>query len=125
GMVRVFAAGYDPTVDTNFPRDGKGGNASRVEFLVDNQVVQTMDGADAEYWVFRATLTNLPAGTHVLKSRAFYTGQSPTLILDSAPVTFIVDAPPAYSVVSNLTHDVVLSGATPFQLIGTPSGRVR
>jgi hypothetical protein len=125
GMVRVFSAGYDPTVDTNFPRDGKGGNASYVEFLLDNQVVQKMDGADAEYWVFRATLTNVPAGTHILKARAFYTAQSPTLILDSDPVTFTVDAPPAYTVVSNLTHDVVLSGSQAFQFVGTPATRVR
>jgi hypothetical protein len=125
GMVRVFAAGYDPTIPTNFPRDGKGGNASRVEFLVDNQVVQTMDGAEAEYWVFRATLTNLPAGTHVLKTRAFYTGQSPALILDSDPVTFTVDTPPSYAFVTNLTHDVVLSGSQAFQLVGMPSGRLR
>ena len=125
GMVRVFAAGYDPTIPTNFPQDGKGGNASRVEFLLDNEVVQVMDGADAEYWVFRATLTNVPPGTHVLKARAFYTDLNPTMILDSDPVTFIVDPPPAYTVVSNLTHDVVLSGAQSFQLAGTASNRVR
>ena len=125
GMVRVFAAGYDPTVDTNFPRDGKGGNASRMEFLVDNQVVQTMDGADAEYWVFRATLTNLPPGTHVLRTRAFYTEFSPTRILDSDPVTFTVDPAPSYALVTNLTHDIALSGSQAFQLAGTPSARVR
>lgn len=125
GMVRVFAAAYDPTVPTNFPQDGKGGNASRVEFLLDNQVVQVMDGQDAEYWVFRATLTNVPPGTHVLRSRAFYTNQSPTLILDSDPVTFTVDPPSAYAVVTNLTHDIVLSGSQSFQFVGTPSARIR
>jgi hypothetical protein len=125
GMVRVFAADYDPTIPTNFPQDGKGGNASRVEYLLDNQVIQTMDGEDAEYWVFRATLTNLPAGSHVLRARAFYTNVIPALILDSDPVTFTVDAPPAYAVVTNLTQDIVLSGAQSFQFAGTPSARVR
>ena len=125
GMVRVFAAAYDPDIPTNFPQDGKGGNASRVEYLLDNQVVQTMSGDDAEYWVFRATLTNLAAGPHVLRARAFYTNMTPTLILDSDPVTFTVDAAPAYALVTNLTHDIVLSGAQSFQLIGTPSARVR
>ena len=123
GMVRVFAAAYDPDIPTNFPQDGKGGNASRVEYLLDNQVVQTMSGDDAEYWVFRATLTNLTAGLHVLRARAFYTNA--TMILDSDPVTFTVDAPPAYALVTNLTHDIVLSGAQSFQLIGTPASRVR
>ena len=125
GMVRVFGAAYDPDIPTNFPRDGLGGNASRVDFLLDNVVVQTMDGLAAEYWVFRATLTNLAAGAHVLKTRAFYTNVNPTLILDSDPVTFTVDAPPAYALVTNLTHDVVLSGSQSFQLIGTPAARVR
>ena len=125
GMVRVFTAAYDPDIPTNFPQDGKGGNASRVEYLLDNVVVQTMSGDDAEYWVFRATLTNLAAGPHVLRARAFYTNMTPTLILDSDPVTFTVDAPPAYALVTNLTHDVVLSGAQSFQLVGTPSARMR
>jgi hypothetical protein len=125
GMVRVFAAAYDPDIPTNFPQDGKGGNASRVEYLLDNQVVQTMSGDDAEYWVFRATLTNLAAGPHVLRARAFYTNMAPTLILDSDPVMFTVDASPVYASVTNLTQDIVLSGAQSFQLIGTPAARVR
>src|SRR5262249_29411444 len=44
GFIRVFAAAKDPNVDTNFPIDGKGGNAARTEFLVDNEVVASMDG---------------------------------------------------------------------------------
>jgi hypothetical protein len=125
GMLRVFVSGYDPTIPTNFPQDGKGGNATRVDFLLDNQSVQTMDGQAAEYWVFRATLTNLMAGSHVLRARAFYTNLSPTLILDSDPVTFMVDAPLTYALVTNLTQDLVLSGTQPFQMIGTPTARVR
>ena len=50
GFVRVFAAAKDPAVDTNFPKDGNGGNAARTQFLVDNEVVAEMDGLDAEYW---------------------------------------------------------------------------
>jgi len=67
------------------------------------------------------TLMNLPAGIHVLKTRAFYTEFNPPRILDSDPVTFTVDAPPSYALVTNLTHDIVLSGAQAFQLVGTPS----
>src|SRR5262249_62155289 len=95
GFVRVFAAAKDPFVDTNFPIDGKGGNAARTEFLVNNEVMATMDGLDAEYWVFHAVLTNLPPGNHVLRVRAFYV--NPTEILDSAPLTIAVDAPPVYA----------------------------
>jgi len=34
GFVRVFVAAKDPAVDTNFPIDGKGGNAARTQFFV-------------------------------------------------------------------------------------------
>jgi len=125
GMVRVFLSAYDPNIPTNFPEDGKGGNAAWVEYLLDNEVVQTMDGQDAEYWVFRATLTNLTAGSHVLRARAFYTNVIPTLILDSDPVTFNVDTAPAYAIVTNLTQDIVLSGSQSFSMVGTPAARVR
>ncbi len=125
GFVRVFAAAKDPAVDTNFPIDGKGGNAARVQFIADNEVVAEMDGLDAEYWVFHATLTNLPPGAHVLRVRAFY--DSPSEILDSDPVTITVDAPPTYAQVLNLTQDLVLSGSQSLQMAGTntPGGRVR
>ena len=125
GMARIFVSAFDPTVPTNFPEDGKGGNASWVDYLLDNEVVQTMNGQDAEYWVFRATLTNLTAGSHVLRARAFYTNVTPTLILDSDPVTFTVDSAPAYATVTNLTQDIVLSGSQTFSMVGTPSARVR
>ncbi|HXJ71446.1 MAG TPA: hypothetical protein VNM37_01290, partial [Candidatus Dormibacteraeota bacterium] len=125
GFVRVFAAAKDPAVDTNFPIDGKGGNAARAEFLVDNEVAASMDGLDAEYWVFRATLTNLPPGDHILRVRAFYTNS--TEILDSAPVTITVDPFPTYAQTLTLTQDLVLSGSQSLQMIGSnvSGGRVR
>jgi hypothetical protein len=125
GMVRIFVSAYDPTIPTNFPEDGKGGNAAWVEYLLDNDVVQTMDGQDAEYWVFRAILANLTAGSHTLRARAFYTNEAPTLILDSDPVNFNVDTAAAYGLVTNLSQDVVLAGSQAFQMIGTPASRVR
>src|SRR5215469_7914453 len=84
-----------------------------------------MDGLDAEYWVFHAVLTNLPAGDHVLRVRAFY--DSPAEILDSDPVTITVDPPPNYAQLLNLTNDLVLSGSQSLQMAGTsaPGGRVR
>ena len=125
GFVRVFAAAKDPFVDTNFPIDGKGGNAARTEFLVDNEVAASMDGLDAEYWVFHAVLTNLPPGSHVLRVRAFY--NSPNEILDSAPVMITVDPPLVYAQTLTLTQDLVLSGSQSLQMVGTntPGGRVR
>lgn len=125
GLVRIFVSAYDPDIPTNFPEDGKGGNASWVDYLLDNEVVQTMDGQDAEYWVFRATLTNLTAGSHVLKARAFYTNVTPTLILDSDSVSLTVDSAPAYAAVTNLTQDIVLSGSQSFSMVGTSGSRVR
>ena len=125
GFVRIFVASRDPAVYTNFPIDGKGGNAARTQFLLDNEVVADVNGLDAEYWVFRAALTNLPPGDHVLRARAFYNG--PSEILDSDPVTITVDAPPVYAQVLNLTQDLVLSGSQSLQQEGTPApgGRVR
>jgi hypothetical protein len=125
GSVRIFVSAYDPNIPTNFPEDGKGGNAAWVDYLLDNEVVQTMDGHDAEYWVFRATLTNLTAGSHVLRARAFYTNVTPSLILDSDPVTFTVDSTPAYAMVTNLTQDHVLSGSQSFSMAGTSGSRAR
>jgi hypothetical protein len=126
GFVRVFAAAKDPAVDTNFPIDGKGGNAAHTEFLVDNEVVASMDGLDAEYWVFRAVLTNLPPGDHTLRVRAFYV-TSPPEILDSALVTITVDPPPLYAQTLSLTQDLVLSGFQSLQMLGSnvPARRVR
>jgi len=125
GFVRVFAAAKDPAVDTNFPKDGNGGNAARAQFLVDNEVAAEMDGLDAEYWVFHAALTNLPPGDHILRVRAFYNG--PAEILDSDPVTITVDPTPTYAQVLNLTQDLVLSGSQALQMVGSnvPGGRVR
>jgi len=123
GFVRVFVAAKDPAVDTNFPIDGKGGNAARTQFLVDNEVVAEMAGQEAEYWVFHAALTNLPPGDHIIRVRAFY--DSPSEILDSDPVAITVDALPTYAQVLNLTQDLVLSGSQSLQMTGTPAGRVR
>ena len=125
GFIRIFVASRDPSVYTNVPREGNGGNAARTEFLLDNETVAELDGLDAEYWIFRATLTNLPPGDHVLRARAFY--ENPTEILDSDPITVTVDAPPTYAQVLNLTQDLVLSGSQSLQLVGSPApgGRVR
>ena len=125
GFIRIFVASRDPSVFTNFPRDGNGGNAARTEFLLDNETVAEMDGLDAEYWIFRATLTNLPPGDHVLRVRAFY--ENPTEILDSDPVTIAVEAPPTYAQTLNLTQDLVLNGSQSLQMVGSPApgGRVR
>src|SRR6185369_18049786 len=88
-------------------------------------VIASMDGLDAEYWVFRAVLTNLPPGDHVLRVRAFYS--NPTEILDSTPVTITVDPAPAYAQTLTLTQDLVLSGSQSLQMIGSNAagGRVR
>jgi hypothetical protein len=125
GFVRVFAAAKDPAVDTNFPIDGKGGNAARTEFLVDNEVVASMDGLEAEYWVFHGLLTNLPVGDHILRVRALY--NSPSEILESDAVTITVDAPQTYAQVLNLTNDLVLAGSQSLQMLGSNvvGGRVR
>ncbi len=57
----------------------------------DNQVVQTMNGEDAEYWVFRNADKTSPLG-RTCCVLGHYTNA--TMILDSDPVTFTVDAPP-------------------------------
>jgi hypothetical protein len=120
--LRLIAAGRDPNVDTNYPVGGKGGNASRVQFFVDDAVVLEVDGSQAEYWVFKGFVGNVAAGVHRVWARATYV--NPAQVLDSLPVLVRVDAPPAYGQVVDLSADLAVTGAS-HALVGTPSRRVR
>jgi hypothetical protein len=121
--LRLIAAAHDDQVATNVPVEGRGGNASRVQFFVDGTSVLQVDGADAEYWIFKGTVGGVGAGTHRVWARATYV--EPDLVLDTAPVMVTVAAPPAGTPTVTLDADVVLAGAQGFELVGAPGARVR
>ena len=120
--LRLVAAGRDPNVDTNSPSQGLGGNAARVQFFVDDELVLERDGGQAEYWVFKGFVSGVGAGLRRVWARAIYV--NPPLVLDSLPVLVEVAQPPSYARTVTLDADVTISGAA-YELIGTPAGRVR
>ena len=121
--LRLVAVGRDPNVYTNEPSDGLGGNAALVQFFVDDTLVLEVDGAHAEYWVFKGFTSGIGAGQHRVWARATYV--NPAEVLDSAPVIITVEAPPSYGQVVELTADVVLAGASGYELRGTADARIR
>ncbi len=123
--LRLVGVGHDPNIPTNEPEPGRGINAAKVEFLVDGNPVLEQDGGDAEYHVFKGNASDLDLapGQHTVVARATYV--DPALVLESDPVTITVENPPPYAQTVNLTQDVVLSGSQSFELIGSPTGRIR
>ena len=121
--LRLIGAAHDPNVFTNCPTDGLGGNASQVEFFVDDAMVLAVDGANAEYWVFKGFASNIASGMHRVWVRGIYT--NPSLVLDSDPMIITVNDPPTYGQTVNLTSDVTISGSTGYTLTGTATSRVR
>jgi hypothetical protein len=121
--LRLIANGYDQNVFTNEPVDGKGTNASKVQFFVDDDVVFEMDGAEAEFSIFKGFVSGIAAGEHRVWARAIYV--DPELVLDSEPRLITVNEPPAYGMTVDLDADVVLSGAQGYELIGTADSRIR
>src|SRR5262245_19079541 len=119
--LRLVAVGRDPNIFTNYPTDGVGGNAAAVQFFVDYTMVLEVPGSEAEFWVFKGFVGNVAAGRRRVWARAIYT--NPTLVLDSEPVLITVNSPPAYVSTIDLSADLTISGN--YQLIGSPTGRVR
>jgi hypothetical protein len=120
--LRLVAAAKDPNVANNYPVNGKGGNASKVQFFVDDGMVLEVAGADAEFWVFKGFVGGIAAGARRVWSRAIYV--NPDLVLDSDPVLVQVEAAPPYAQVVDLAGDLTIGGAS-YQLAGTPSARIR
>ena len=120
--LRLVGVGRDPGVDTNFPTEGHGGNAAKLQFFVDDGLVLEVGGDQAEYWVFKGFVDGVAAGQRRVWARAIYT--NPDLVLDSSPVLIAVADPPAYSRTVDLAADLTVSGAS-YELVGTPGGRVR
>jgi len=121
GSIRLVAAAYDPNVWINSPHDGLGGNAAEVQFFVDDKMVVEVDGSQAEYYVFKGTVGDIPAGQHIVWARALYA--NPSLVLDSVPVAVTVTAAPLYGNTISLGADLTLSGT--YSLTGTSTSRVR
>jgi hypothetical protein len=121
--LRLIAAAHDPNVSTNSPVPGRGGNARSVQFFVDGQQVLQVEGADAEYWIFKGTAAGVAAGQHRVWARAIYA--EPALVLDSAPMLVTVAPPPAYARTVTLDADVLIQGGEGYELAGTPDARIR
>jgi hypothetical protein len=120
--LRLIAAGKDPGVDTNSPVEGQGGNASQVQFFVDDQVVLTVNGTSAEYWVFKGFASGIATGQHRVWARAIYV--NPPEVLDSVPMLVTVSDPPAYMQTIDLAQDVDV-GASGYSLTGTAAAHIR
>lgn len=118
--LRLVAIGYDPNIYPNTPVDGKGTNAFKVQFFVDEAVVLEMDGSNAEYDVFKGFASGIAAGAHRVWARAIYNA-GPAEVLDSPPALITVADPPVYGQTVDLAADV--SGA--YSLVGTADARVR
>jgi hypothetical protein len=124
--LRLVGVGFDAN---NYSGGGPGGGhsqAAQVQFLVDGDVVLTVDAASSEYWVFKgfAEGLNLAPGTHSVLARAIYgSNPGPAATLDSPPVTIAVEAPSAYAQVVNMTGDMTLAQAASW--IGSASARIR
>jgi hypothetical protein len=118
--LRLVAAAYDPNVFINTPTDGHGGNAAQVQFFVDDAMVYSQDGPQAEYYVFKGFVSGVAAGHRRVWARAIYT--NPALVLDSAPVLIDVAAPGTYTQTVDLDGDLTVSGD---YNLGGPGGRVR
>jgi hypothetical protein len=121
--LRLVAIAYDPNVSTNTPSEGLGGNASKVQFMVDDAVVLEVDGTNAEYWIFKGFTSGVANGLHRVWARAIYT--SPDEVLDSPPMIVTVADPPTYARTISLDGDVVLSGGMGYEIAGAPGQRVR
>ena len=124
--LRLVAQGFDITVPTNHPAQGRGQNAATVEFFVDGTSIATVSGANAEYSVFKDYVASvaLTPGQHIVWARATYT--NPALTLDSVPVAITVAATPSYADTIELTQDIVLSASNPsYALEGTATERIR
>lgn len=120
--LRLIASGRDPNIGTNVPTSGHGGNASKVQFFVDDSVVLEVDGLSAEYWIFKGFASGVAAGTHRVWARAIYV--NPAEVLDSEPVLVTVNDPPTYARTVDLTADVTV-GAAGYELVGSAGARVR
>jgi hypothetical protein len=115
--------GRDPNVDTNKPAPGLGGNASQVQFFVDDQMALVVTGDHAEYYVFKGFVSGVKAGTHRVWARAIYV--SPPKVLDSEPFVITVVDPPVYARTVTLDADLVVPAGQPYELAGTPGQRIR
>ncbi|MBI3854437.1 MAG: right-handed parallel beta-helix repeat-containing protein [Planctomycetes bacterium] len=121
--LRLVGSGRDPNVYTNSPSPGLGGNASKVQFFVDDTMVLEVLGSNAEYWIFKGFVSGIAAGRHRVWLRGIYV--SPAEVLDSPPMIIdVVDPPPPAQTVT-LSADVVLSGSTGYELMGAPGARIR
>lgn len=116
GLIRVFVAASDIN---NWPDQNR---AASVEIMVDDTVHATIPGGQSEFWVYKTNLSGIAAGPHRIWARAHFVDGT---VFDSEAASIVVDEPPAYAQVINLTENVVLTGATNYELVGSPSGRIR
>jgi hypothetical protein len=116
GFLRVFVAAKDLN---NWPDRNR---AASVEIMVDDVVHATIPGAQSEYWVYKTNLSGIPAGSHRVWARAHFVDGK---VFDSEVMSIVVEEPPAYANVINLPGDVVLTGSTNYEVIGSPNARIR
>jgi PKD repeat protein len=116
GFLRVFVAAKDLN---NWPNRHR---AASVQIMVDDVVHATIPGDQSEYWVYKTSLSGIPAGPRRVWARAHFVDGK---VFDSEVVSIVVEQPPAYAQVIELTSDVVLTGNLDYERIGAPNARIR
>ena len=90
-----------------------GNDASQVQFFVDDAVVLEVDGANAEYSVFKGFANGIAAG-RTTGCGARHLRQPRPSMLDSVPALITVDAARPTAQTVELTADVTLLGGMPY-----------
>ena len=114
--LRVFVSAKDIN---NWMNENR---AASVEIMVDETIAATIPGDQSEYWMYKAALSGVTAGSHRIWVRGHFVDGK---IFDSPAALITVDPPPAYGQVINLSADVALSGTQNYELIGAPAARIR
>lgn len=116
GFLRVFVAAKDLNNWQNRHR------AASVQIMVDDVVHATIPGDQSEYWIYKTNLSDLPAGERRVWARAHFIDGK---VFDSEVASIVVEEPPTYAQVIELTEDVVLTGNADYERIGSPEARIR
>jgi hypothetical protein len=107
----------------NLQNDGIRGYSPQVDFYLGTNMVGSVrltDNSDVDY--YEVTATNVPAGSYEIILRA--RNAAGTVESQPVPIT-VIDPPATTGTVMNLTSDLMLSGSTKLEVIGTATDRAR
>jgi hypothetical protein len=100
--------------------DNVSGFSPAVDFYLGTTMIGSVSGSSSMVDYFQIDATNVPAGSYEVYARSRLA--SGTVESTHIPIT-VVDVGSHAGPSMNLTSDMVLSGSTNFELIGTPTAR--